>query len=1254
MAKAAACPSREELRQLALGLLPDPAAEAYAAHLERCPSCQAALKHLPLSDPLLDAVARVKAPTESRDIPAVQGLIDRLGGPQPDPAAARTAFDEQDDSVPDPAVPGLQAPTQLEPAPTFSGAELPPSLVGHPRYRILGVLGSGGMGAVYKAEHLLMQRPVALKVIGQELLQRPGAVERFLQEVKAAARLTHPNIVTAYDAEQAGDVHFLVMEYIEGVSLAQRLDQRGPLPVAEACGYVRQAALGLQHAHERRMAHRDIKPHNLMLTPDGQVKILDFGLARFVSENSENDGLTAPGTTMGTPDYIAPEQATDARRADVRADIYSLGCTLYCLLAGQPPFPTGSALEKAMAHRQDRPRPVTALRPEVPPALAAVVEKMLAKDPAGRYQTPVEVARALEPFTAGDTRRRARRWPLLLGATAAAALLAVAAAVLYVVTDQGTLVLESNDKDVEVAVRQGDVTITDLKTSEKVRLKAGTYEVTPAGDRPGLKVEPNHVTISRGREVIVKATWEKGGKPAVAAAAPPPAPAPEPVDPIEVAHFSGHLAQVNRVAFSPDGRHALSGGSDRFVSLWDVAVDVLVRRFRGSTESVWALAFSPDGKHALSGGGGVFRDGKWLPGEDFTVYLTDIATGKEVRRFQGHTGQVRGIAFTPDGRQALSGGADKTLRLWDVRSGDLVRAFPAGCVVNGLAVSPDGRLALSAGWDGSVRLWQLDNGREVRSFAGHPDPVLSVAFSPDGRQALSGGLDGTMRLWDVDSGREVRTFPVPTGVGCVAFSPDGRRALCGSGLRHKEGGGYVPANGDDCVRVWDVAGGRELGRFDGRGHGVISAAFAPDGRLILANDGDRGVRLLWLAGRGEEHVPSAPGTDPAARGRLVLESSVARVVLQVRQRGNLVTVLHTPEVPAADLPAGEYALALGSGQEGLTLGQAKLVVPPGGAVVATVRPNPMGRPVQPLSVLHTLVGHRGLVHGVAVSRDGSRLLSAGNDRTLRLWDPAGGTESRVFYVGDPVRCLALSPDGKRALAGILPDAGAEHTLRLWDLVAGKEVRRFVGHTALVSCVAFSPDGRQALSGSLDRTVRLWDVQTGDTLQVYAQPRVVCVAFAPDGRSAVAGVWDGKLHLWDLPAGKHRRVFEGHTGPVLSVAFSPDGRQVLSGSLDRTMRLWQVEGEQPLGVFQHPTGLRTVAFAPDGKRALSGSGYAQQDQEWVTAGADAAVRLWDLKTGAELAHGAGDVPGVSAVAFAPDGRTAVAATGTVLRVLKLPE
>jgi serine/threonine protein kinase len=271
-------------------------------------------------------------------------------------------------------------------------------------YEVLGRLGEGGMGQVFKARHRRLNRVVAVKVIRPEQLGNPNSLRRFHREARAAARLSHPNIVEIFDAAEAGGTFLLAMEYVDGKDLAELVQTRGPLPVGIACEYIRQAGLGLQHAHERGLVHRDIKPANLLLSADGsQVKLLDMGLARLqqVDDNDPSLGeLTQSGAVMGTPAYLAPEQARDSRRVDIRADIYSLGCTLYHLLTGQAPFRGMSLAEVVLRHQLEEPLPIEQVRPGVPPEVQDILNKMLAKHPEERYQTPAELAKSLAPWAA--------------------------------------------------------------------------------------------------------------------------------------------------------------------------------------------------------------------------------------------------------------------------------------------------------------------------------------------------------------------------------------------------------------------------------------------------------------------------------------------------------------------------------------------------------------------------------------------------------------------------------------------------------------------------------------------------------------------------------------------------------------------------------------------------------------------------------------------------------------------------------------
>src|SRR5262249_11584161 len=275
-------------------------------------------------------------------------------------------------------------------------------------YVLLERLGEGGMGAVFKARNWKLGRVVALKLIRKEHLKDAEVVARFRREIRAAARLCHPNIVQAHDADEVSGSHFLIMEYVEGIDLGRLVEQRGPLPVADACACVCQAALGLQHAFEQGLVHRDIKPSNLLLAgsagrtnlapgDSGVVKILDLGLA-LLQPTAEDltSTLTSENVVMGTPDFMAPEQTLDSHAVDIRADLYSLGCTLYFLLTGQVPFPGGTVGQKIARHLAQEPVPVEQMRPDVPPAVAAVVRKLLAKQPEDRYQTPAGLAAVLQ------------------------------------------------------------------------------------------------------------------------------------------------------------------------------------------------------------------------------------------------------------------------------------------------------------------------------------------------------------------------------------------------------------------------------------------------------------------------------------------------------------------------------------------------------------------------------------------------------------------------------------------------------------------------------------------------------------------------------------------------------------------------------------------------------------------------------------------------------------------------------------------
>ncbi|MHC5536836.1 protein kinase domain-containing protein [Singulisphaera rosea] len=363
-------PSDRDLAEYGLGRLDESLASSIHGHLERCEECRSRVIGL------------------SHD--TFLGRLREAGLSPGDTTLSRGELE----------ITPTSRSLQGEPAPPPVDS-LPPGLASHLDYRIRKELGRGGMGVVYLAQNLMMGRDEVLKVINQKVMERPGVLERFQREIRAVANLRHPNIVTAYTAFRIEGGLVFSMEYVEGLDLARLVQAKGPLSVEHAAHFAYQVSLGLQHAFERGTVHRDIKPQNLMLTHDGKrrlIKILDFGLAKANREGSLDTTLTHEGQALGTPDYIAPEQILNATNVDIRADIYSLGGTMYYLLTGRPPFLAKSLYDIYQSHISREASPLNLIRPEVPAELASLVAKMLTKERSRRFQTPDEVAKALTPF----------------------------------------------------------------------------------------------------------------------------------------------------------------------------------------------------------------------------------------------------------------------------------------------------------------------------------------------------------------------------------------------------------------------------------------------------------------------------------------------------------------------------------------------------------------------------------------------------------------------------------------------------------------------------------------------------------------------------------------------------------------------------------------------------------------------------------------------------------------------------------------
>jgi tRNA A-37 threonylcarbamoyl transferase component Bud32 len=752
----AAHPTPRHLADFALGKLPDEQAQAVARHLAGCPACRAAV-----------------------DAQAPDAFVHELqtAAPRPSPLPS----------------------TELHHSPPPS-SDLPPEFADSPRYRLLEKLGQGGMGAVYKAEQLSLHRVVAVKVLRPDIVDNPDAVRRFRQEVKAAGKLQHPNIVTAHDADQAGDSHFLVMEYVDGYSFDKLVARAGPLPVKDACQLIRQAALGLQHAHEMGMVHRDVKPHNLMLSRGGLVKILDFGLAQLPREGKTHRP-TAVHAFLGTPEYVAPEQAADARDADIRADVYSLGCTLYFLLAGRPPFLSDTPLDMVLAHVHDDPLPLPQLRPEVPAELWAVVARMMAKDRAQRFATPREVAEALRPFAApaqapkgagsGETpvlappaeeptapgpnprRERAPRpkrrptghlltWAV--GASVVAGLLVGAAAVWKWFprrppeAHSGSPGEPSLPAPALVPKEVLRLTDFDWPVAHLVLYAGGTRLLTA---ELGVK-ETNH------RLKVWDAVTGK-----------------------QLAAINAHSRGASHVVLSPSGRYIGSVGQGAVPNSFTLRVAPAASVEQGRTyplpKGSYHLRFTPGDKEVIA----VHRRSEKATAVDVEKMTKARAFGaaKPPDRAKG---PLPAVDLSPDGDHVLVADRNGLLRVWFSRTGrNAFRLAGAQPGIRAAIFSPDGTRAFTGGDDHTVRVWDWKKQRQVALLEGHGKPVGSLAVSPDGRWLLSGDTAGLLVLWDLASMKETHRLPGHTAdIRGLAFSEDGRLAASGSN--------------DKTVRLWQL------------------------------------------------------------------------------------------------------------------------------------------------------------------------------------------------------------------------------------------------------------------------------------------------------------------------------------------------------------------------------------------------------------------------------------------------------------------
>jgi eukaryotic-like serine/threonine-protein kinase len=1035
-------------------------------------------------------------------------------------------------------------------------------------YELLERIGQGGMGVVYKARQISLNRVVALKTLpfGSDVTRQH--VHRFRVEAVAAGALQHPNIVAVHEVGMEEGEHYLVMDYVQGTTLAQ-LTRGGPLPATRAARYVRQIAEAVQFAHDRGVLHRDLKPSNVLVDAQDQPRLTDFGLAKAMGSNFgfQTSSLTVSGQALGSPGYIPPEQASGKRGLIGRhSDVYGLGALLYHLVTGRAPFHADTlegTLQQVFHQEPVSPR---LLNPSVPRDLDTICLKCLEKEPERRYSSAQALADELDRFLkrepilarpvglGGKSWRWCRRKPVVASLAAALLLLLFALAI------GGPL----------AAAHQRALAEQYRKLSYAAELSAA-WQAWDSGNVDRCIELLNHHRPTPGQSDLREFTWRL-----LRDLCQPALDTPEAMNPAPV-----FLSAVSR-----DGRRFAVSGPRGSAAMWNAASRQLEWKIETGEAFAGGVAFSPDGRLLVTTG----RLGD--RGEPGTFCIREVRTGAKLiecdfGNAQGHAGE-----YSPDGRWfALD--VTNAIVLLDVEHGWKERRrlqghtgviwqiswAPIADPHANLANEPRGMRLVSASADKTARVWDAATGRELGRLEGHGDVVRNALFSPDGRAIATGSLDGTVRLWDAETFTELTPRYQPSGaVMGLAFSRNGRWLAVGSHF-------------DGLVTLIDFQMQKQR-TLRAQFRSVKAVSFVLGDTVLVTAGLDQTIRFWDLIKQPPEDALEQPAKTLVARRFCSSDGKLGKLIVTVSTNGtrllfwDVATGAYQSELvlPTPDLRDVSSAWKPAEADNDSRVEASGFAfMPDETLVVARV----YGTGGQPTNLQHRIELHdlqRRVVLDsfpgrlpIACSPDGRRIAIQGIEdgsvqvRVLGISDRMSSDRSASVSAWieprhDPplkrhdVQALAFSPDGTILAASGFTDLG-EGYLILLESSSGQELAELRSSSSIqppTFALAFTPDGSRLVSGGLGTKVQFWDVPSGRLVDEWVghSSIIESLAISPDGKTLATGSARGLIKLWSVEQRAELLTLPAHERHVASLRFSPDSQILASAGRDGRVRLWR--------------------------------------------------------------------------------------------------